>query len=294
VTDLTDRLIPIGVWTSTDGLTARDAAETAKKIEALGYSALWHPETVGRDPLVHLAHLANATQTLMLATGIANLYNRHPGTMKQARNTLAEQSGGRFINGIGVSHKPLVEGVRGLSYDKPLTTMRDYLDAMEASPYEGPQPVVPAPVVLAALGPKMIALARDRTDGVHPYFTTPAHTREARNMLGSEKLLCVEQKVILTADARAAREAAEAQIERYGALPNYRNSWKRLGYTEEQIEAKDPTFVEDLIVWGDADAIRGRLAEHYAAGASHVCIQPISLAGRRILDLKVLRALAPE
>ncbi|WP_354701642.1 Putative coenzyme F420-dependent oxidoreductase [Paraconexibacter sp. AEG42_29] len=294
--DLSASLRPIGVWTFTDGLSARDAGEAAKRIEALGYSALWHPETVGRDPLVHLAHLVGVTDTLLLATGIANLYNRHPGAMKQARNTLAEQSGGRFINGIGVSHKPLVEGLRGLSYDKPVTAMRGYLDAMEASPYQGPEPAEAAPVVLAALGPKMIALARDRSDGAHPYFTTPEHTRQAREILGPDKLLCVEQKVILAAPAEqdAARDAALAQVARYGALPNYRNNWKRLGYTEEQIEAQDPGFVDDLIVIGDPDAIRARIAEHYAAGATHVCIQPVSLKGRPTPDLDVLTALAPE
>ncbi|UTI63225.1 TIGR03620 family F420-dependent LLM class oxidoreductase [Paraconexibacter antarcticus] len=294
MTTLADRLRPVGVWTFTDALAAPDAVEFARRIEALGYSALWHPETVGRDPLVHLGHLAGATSTLLLASGIANLYNRHPGAMKQAAHTLAEQSGGRFINGIGVSHRPLVEGVRGLSYDKPLTAMRGYLDAMEQSPYTGPEAAEPPPVVLAALGPKMLALAGERTAGAHPYFTTPAHTRQAREILGPDKLLCVEQKVILTTDETAARAAAAPQIDRYGALPNYRNNWQRLGYTEEQIEAKDPAFVDDLIVWGDADTIRARIAEDHDAGATHVCIQPVSVQGRPTPDLDVLEALAPE
>jgi len=294
VATLAERLRTPGVWTFTDALPAREAAEAARRIEALGYSALWHPETVGRDPFVHLAHLAGATTTLLLATGIANLYNRHPGAMKQAAMTLAEQSDGRHVNGIGVSHKPLVEGLRGLSYDKPVTAMRGYLDAMEASPYAGPAPAEPPPVVLAALGPKMLELARDRSAGAHPYFTTPEHTRRAREILGPDKLLCVEQKVILTTDETAARAAAHQQTGRYGALPNYRNNWKRLGYTEEQIEANEPSFVDDLVAWGDADAIRARVAEHYDAGATHVCIQPISLDGLPTPDLGVLEALAPE
>lgn len=293
MTALQDQLRPVGVWTFTDALPAAEAAEFARRIEALGYSALWHPETVGRDPFVHLAHLAGATSTLLLATGIANLYNRHPGAMKQAANTLAEQSGGRFLNGIGVSHKPLVEDLRGLTYDKPLTAMRQYLDAMDRSPYQGPPPPAAPPVLLAALGPKMLALAGERTAGAHPYFTTPAHTREAREILGPDKLLCVEQKVILTTDESAAREAAHRQIVRYGALPNYRKNWKRLGYSEEQIEALDPGFVDDLIVWGDRDTIHARIAEHYDAGATHVCLQPVSLAGRPTPDLDVLEALAP-
>ncbi|WP_309233577.1 TIGR03620 family F420-dependent LLM class oxidoreductase [Conexibacter sp. W3-3-2] len=290
---LAERLRVPGVWTFTDALGAREAADVARRIEALGYSALWHPETVGREPFSHLAHLAGATDTLLLATGIANLYNRHPGAMKQAAMTLAEQSDGRFLNGIGVSHRPLVEGLRGLSYDKPLTAMRTYLDAMDASPYAGPQPAEPAPVVLAALGPKMLALAAERAAGAHPYFTTPEHTRRAREILGPDKLLCVEQKVILSTDEAAARAAAHQQTERYGALPNYRNNWKRLGYTEEQIAANDPAFVDDLIVWGDVGTIRARIDEHYAAGATHVCIQPISLEGRPTPDLDVLEALAP-
>jgi probable F420-dependent oxidoreductase len=293
MTSIADQLRPMGVWTFTDALTAAEAADAARRIEALGYSALWHPETVGRDPFVHLAHLAGATSSLLLATGIANLYNRHPGAMKQAANTLAEQTGGRFLNGIGVSHKPLVEGLRGLAYDKPLTAMRGYLDAMDQSPYQGPPPPAPPPVVLAALGPKMLALAGERTAGAHPYFTTPAHTRQAREILGPDRLLCVEQKVILSTDEAAARRVAHKQIERYGALPNYRNNWKRLGYTEEQIEAREPGFVDDLIVWGDRDAIHARVAAHYDAGATHVCIQPVSLTGRPTPDLEVLEALAP-
>lgn len=294
MTSFADRLRPVGVWTFTDGLSATEAAEAAKRIEAMGYSALWHPETTGRDPMVHLGHLAGATSTLILATGIANIYHRHPGLMKQSGATLAEQSGGRFVNGIGVSHKPIVEDVRGLSYDKPVAAMRGYLEGMAASPYKGPGDPDGAPVVLAALGPKMLELAGESSAGAHPYFTTPEHTRRAREIMGPDKLLCVEQKVILTSDATAARELQLAQVRRYGALPNYRNNWKRLGYDEERIAGEDQEFLDELVVWGDADTIRARVAEHYDAGATHVCIQPITPTSASGPDLEVLEALAPE
>lgn len=293
MSSLADRLRTPGVWAFLDALPAPEAAEAARRIEALGYSALWVPETTGRDPFVFLSHVAGATSTLLLATGIANIHNRHPGAMKQAKETLAEQSGGRFLNGLGVSHKPLVEGLRGLTYDKPVATMRTYVDGMDRSPYSGPEAPEPAPVLLAALGPKMLALAGEVSAGAHPYFTPPQHTREAREILGPDPLLCVEQKVVLTDDEDAGWAAAVAQVERYAALPNYRNAWKRLGYTEEQIAGTDRAFVDALVVRGDAAAIAARVQEHYDAGASHVCVQPVSVAGRPTPDLDVLEALAP-
>src|SRR5690606_7234842 len=158
-------------------------------------SALWLPDTIGRDPFAHIAHLAHATKTLVFATGIASIFHRHAGPMKQAALTVAEQTDGRFVLGIGVSHAPFVAGVRGLDYSKPLTRMREYLAAMDNAPYGGPQPAEPPPRLLAALGPKMLELAASQADGAHPYWTTPEHTAQAREILGPDKLLCVEQKV---------------------------------------------------------------------------------------------------
>ena len=269
------------------------AAEFAGRIEALGYSTLWLPDTVGRDPFAHIAWLASQTSTLQFATGIANIFHRHPGPMKQVSNTLAEQTGGRFVLGLGVSHGPLVAGLRGLDYSKPLSKMREYLAAMAASPYGSIGPEQPAPTLLAALGPKMLELSRDAADGAHPYWTTPEHTASAREILGPDKLLCVEQKICLSTDAAAARAAADTALSMYATLPNYRNNWLRLGFTDDEIDQRDPRFVDAVVAWGTTTQIRERIDAHYAAGADHVCIQPLSTDGPVTLDWNALEELAP-
>ena len=288
-----DRLTTTGVWYFTDGMSSGEAADFAGHVESLGYSTLWLPDTVGRDPFAHIAWLASQTSTLQFATGIANIFHRHPGPMKQVANTLGEQTGGRFVLGLGVSHGPLVAGLRGLDYSKPLTKMRDYLAAMEASPYRGVGPAEPVPVLLAALGPKMLELSATAADGAHPYWTTPEHTARAREILGPEPLLCVEQKVVLSTDAGAAREAGKQALSIYADLPNYRNNWKRLGFTEDEIEHRADRFLDAVLVWGDEDRVRAGVQAHYDAGATHVCVQPISTEGPRALDRKVLEVLAP-
>lgn len=287
------RLRTTGVWWFTDRMSVSEAAELAGRVESLGYSTLWLPDTLGRDPFAHIAWLASQTSRLQFATGIANIFHRHPGPMVQVANTLAEQTGDRFVLGLGVSHGPLVEGVRGLDYSKPLTRMREYLAAMDASPYTSIAPTTPPLRLLAALGPKMLELSRDAGDGAHPYWTTPEHTAQAREILGSEKLLCVEQKVVLSTDATAAREAANAALSAYSSLPNYRNNWLRLGFTEDEIEQRAHRFVDAVVAWGDRDAVQARIDAHYDAGADHVCIQPLSTSGPMQLDLEALEALAP-
>lgn len=283
-----------GVWFFTDAMTSSQAADFAKRIEQLGYSALWLPETVGRNPFAHASWLLANTSSLIVATGIANIYHREPGVTVAAQNTLAEQSDNRFLLGLGVSHKPMVEGVRGLQYGKPVATMRTYLEQMAASPYSAIPPSTKPPTVIAALGPKMLELAKDRTDGAHPYFTSPRHTQEARGILGPDALLCVEQKVILDTNATTAREAARRAAGMYQGLPNYRNNWIRMGLTEDDINIPgSDRFIDETFVWGDVDAIKQRIQEHYDAGATHVCVQPVKSEGQfGEPDWNVLEALA--
>ncbi|MFK8026328.1 MAG: TIGR03620 family F420-dependent LLM class oxidoreductase [Ilumatobacter sp.] len=290
---LRDTLPTLGVWYFTDAMSAGEAADTAGYVESLGYSTLWLPDTVGRDPFAHIAWLGSQTSTLNFATGIANIFHRHPGPMKQVANTLGEQTGGRFLLGLGVSHGPLVAGLRGLDYSKPLTQMREYLASMDAQPFRGRTPDEDVPVVLAALGPKMLELAATATDGAHPYWTTPEHTLQAREIMGPDALLCVEQKVCLTTDASKAREAAKAAIRIYADLPNYRNNWKRLGFTDDEIEQRADRFVDAVVVWGDEDTVRAGIQAHYDAGATHVCLQPLSPEGPTVFDRTALEALAP-
>jgi len=271
----------LGVWYFLDGMPATVAAETAQRIEALGYSALWIPETVGRDPFVHAAWLLANTTSLILATGIANIYHREPGVMAAAQKTLAEQSGNRFLLGMGVSHKPMVEGVRGLQYGAPVPTMRGYLDKMATSPFTAVPPSEPPPTVIAALGPQMLKLARAKCAGAHPYFTSPDHTAMARDILGPDKWLCVEQKVVLEADADKARALARPVAKIYLGLPNYRNNWLRMGLTEADLEnGGSDRFIDATFAWGRVDQIRARIQSHFDAGASHVCIQPVNPTGQ--------------
>lgn len=288
-----DRIGTLGIWFHTEALVAAEAAEFAQRLESLGYGALWLPETLGRDPFAHIAFLAERTERLTLATGIANIHHRHPGAMRQAQLTLAEQSGDRFLLGLGVSHAPLVEGLRNLPYDKPLSTMRTYLAAMAESPYLAPMTDEAPPTMLAALGPKMLELAGTAADGAHPYWTTPEHTATAREILGPDKMLCVEQKVVLTTDADAARGAARNALAMYAGLPNYANNWIRLGFTDEDIaHGGSDRLVDALVGWGDEDAVRARIAAHHDAGADHVCIQPLDPDGGGAIDWTAAEVLA--
>jgi probable F420-dependent oxidoreductase len=172
------------VWTWLDSLSAAEAADFAARIEELGYSMLWVPEAVGRDPFAMLGYLAARTSKLVLATGIANIYARDPMTMRAIQHTLAEASGGRFVLGLGVSHAPMVTGIRGHEYGKPVTTMRNYLDSMEKALYLGPKADQEAPIVIAALRQNMLRLAAEKASGAHPYFVPPEHTARAREILG--------------------------------------------------------------------------------------------------------------
>src|SRR5262249_22738209 len=152
------------------------------------------------------------TERLQFATGIANIYARDPMTMRAIQQTLAEMSGGRFILGLGVSHSHLVTGVRGHEYLKPVPAMREYLEAMRKALYRAVEPAEEAPVVLAALRPAMLRLARAEAQGAHPYFVTPEHTKRAREILGPGVWLAPEQKVLLDTDPERARATARATM----------------------------------------------------------------------------------
>ena len=293
--DHAKKLSSRGIWFFTEAMNSDQAISFAQKVEELNYSALWLPETTGRDPFSHIAMLSSHTDRLLFATGIANIHHRHPGVTKQAAATLAEMSGNRFILGLGVSHAPLVEGLRQLSYSKPLETMRKYLTAMKNSPYTSVPPSVEPPCVLAALGPKMLELSGEEADGAHPYWTTPEHTAKAREIIGKDKMLCVEQKVAFTTSREIAHDTARLELARYIRLPNYRNNWKRLGFTDEEIDSTSDHFINELVVWGTLDQINQRLNEHEEAGATHVCIQPLAVHGEfGAPHWEALEALAPS
>jgi len=286
----------LGVWASMDGMTAEAAAAFARRVEGWGYGALWVPESRGRNVLVISSWLLANTKTLTVATGIANIYARDAQASASGQRALAEQSGGRFLLGLGVSHVPLVEGLRGHRYGKPVATMRAYLEAMRGAAYAAPAPGEAPKTVIAALGPKMLALAASHSDGAHPYLVSPAHTREARRILGAGKLLCAEQTVVADADPSRARRIGRNWLGRYLELTNYRENLLRLGFSAADLaNGGSDHLVDALIAWGDVAAIRRRIDEHWAAGADHVCIQALNTDESKpgLPDERLLAALAP-
>jgi probable F420-dependent oxidoreductase len=284
----------IGLWTGAlEVVPASRAQELAAELEELGYGAVWIPEVAGRDPFVHLALLLSATRTLVGATGIANIWARDAVTTNGAIRGLTEAFPERVLVGLGVSHRNLVHDLRGHDYAKPLTAMREYLDAMDAAPYTSFRPTTPVRRVLAALRPKMLRLAAEKADGAHPYFVTPEHTAKAREILGAEPLLCPEQAVVLESDPDRARAIGREYTKVYLGQPNYVNSVLELGFTEADLTGGgSDAFVDALVAWGDVDALVARVRAHLDAGADHVAVQALPAEKRGVPDQQ-WRELAP-
>jgi probable F420-dependent oxidoreductase len=235
---------------------------------------VWIPESLGsKEVFAHAGMLLSASERAIVAPGIASIYARDPMAMANGAKALAEAYPGRFVLGIGVSHAPSV-AMRGGSYGKPVETMRDYLDGMDAAQYAGPEPAEPVPLVLAALGPRMLELAAERADGAHPYFVPVEHTPVARQAIGPETCLAVEQTAVLSTDPDEARRIGRAFARHYLALPNYANNLRRLGWSDGDI-ANDGSdkLIDAVVAWGDVDAIAARVRAHLDAGADHVCVQ---------------------
>ncbi len=282
----------IGIWQGVlDQQPSGRVRELAAEIEEMGWPSLWLPESTGRDALVSSSVLLAATTNLKVATGIAQIHARHPVTMINAQRTLAEAYDNRFLLGLGVSHQPMIESVRKTAYVKPYSMMKQYLADMAEAPFTALGPATDPPVVIAALGPKMLELARTATQGAHPYFVPPEHTVIAREALGAEPLLAVEQMVILDTNPETARELARADMSRYLRLPNYTNNLLRLGFTEDDIAGATDRLVDAIVVWGDEDAIAARVQAHLDAGADHVCVQHL-VADRTVPPVAQWRRLA--
>lgn len=265
-----------GIWTALLDLhPTSKGREVVAELDAMGWGALWRPESTGRDPLITAALWLDSCDRMAVATGIAQTYARHPLTMNAGARTLCEAFPGRFLLGLGVSHAPMVEGVRGLDYSHPLRDMSEYLDAMDASPFTGQGPTERPPRVLAALGPRMLALSAEKADGAHPYFAPPEHTAIARESIGPNAFLAPEQMVLLETDPDRARRVARANMARYLTLPNYTNNLKRLGFTEEDITGISDRLVDAIVLWGDLDHIVAGIRAHLDAGANHVCVQAL-------------------
>jgi probable F420-dependent oxidoreductase len=283
-----NRLSGTGIWSG--GLRYGDPAEVAEaatELDELGYSALWIPD-IGGDVFDAVERLMAATRTATVATGILNLWMHTAEETAGSHARLTAAHGDRFLVGIGVSHAPLIDAGEPGRYQRPLKAMTSFLDQLDAAP----APLAPSARVLAALGPKMLELARTRSGGAHPYNVTPEHTALARQALGPAAQLLPEQAVALTADADQARQLGRDHLSHYFALPNYTNNLRRLGFSDADFaDGGSDRMVDAMVAWGDLDAIAGRVREHRDAGADHVCIQVLSAEG--MLPRQVWRELAP-
>jgi probable F420-dependent oxidoreductase len=286
--DLRARLGAVGAWTfAFDGRPVAQVANDAAAIESLGYPALWIPEGGGsNDVLTNLSWLLHATERLTVASGIANITAREPEVLARGAAFLTEAFDARLVLGIGVGHEYTTER-RGMEWSKPLDRMRSYLDVMDRE-----QERPPAPRVFAALGDGMLRLSAERALGAHTYFVPPEHTARAREVLGPEPVLAVEQGVMITTDADEARRVARAWTVHYLELPNYERNWARLGFGDELEGGGSDRLVDAAIAWGTVEDVVARVRQHREAGADHVCIQPI-LADDTDLGLPWLRELAP-
>lgn len=264
----------VGVWIPARFMEGEAGREAAAELDELGFGALWLGGAPGDLRLV--AELLGATRRLVVATGIVNIWTDPAGPTAQAYAEVAGRYPDRLLLGVGASHQHLVEEKTGLRYERPYQTMVSYLDGLDAA-----QPPVPRDGrVLAALGPRMMALARDRSLGAHPYLVTPEHTRQAREILGPGRLLAPEQTVVLEPDPDRARAVARRMVTWYFQAPNYTNNWARLGFTTDDFTgAGSDRLVDALVAWGDVETVRRRIDEHHQAGADHVCVQVLGPAG---------------
>ncbi len=263
----------VGLWQGLDGYPTAQVRDIVAELDEQGWPCLWIPETVARDPFVAAAVMLAATPNLKIATGIASIWARDAMTTANAAKTLNEAFDGRFLLGLGASHHTITEWVRKHDYSKPLSTMRTYLERMDTSMFKGIEPAERTTRVIAALGPKMLALGAEMTEGVHPYFVPVEHTAVAREAVGPDKLVATEQMVILDTVPSSARETARKHMKVYCGLPNYANNLMRLGFSEDEITNMDDRLVDAIVVWGSVDEIAARVHDHHDAGASHVCVQ---------------------
>lgn len=266
---MTIQLGRIGVWSTRLRFgEAAAIAEAAAEVDDLGFGAIWIPGGLGGDITGDIDRLLGVTRRVTIATGIINIWKHDPAEIAGWWRGLPSDHQSRVMLGLGVSHEALI----GTDYvnARPLALMRDYLDRLDDAGLPGDS------LCLAALGPKMLELAGERTAGAHPYLVTPEHTATARGILGPGKLLAPEQGVILETDPARARQLAEEALTHYRHLPNYMNNWRRLGFSGDDIGQLSDHLLDGLFASGDVERIKHRVEAHQAAGASHVCLQAIT------------------
>ena len=288
-------LTGLGIWTAQfDFHPAEVVIDTVQELEEIGYGSLWLGENVGREPISQAALLLGRTRRLLVATAVANIWARDPLSAMAAQQTLSEAYPDRFILGLGVSHRSLVDDVRRLRYRTPLQAMTAYLNAMdELTPSYRAVRAGHTARVLGALGPRMLRLAATMADGAHTYLVTPEHTANARQILGPASLLVPEQAVVLETDKAVARGIARRHVRRYLGLPSYTANLRRAGFTADDLDHDgSDRLIDAVVAWGDEQHVGDRIRQHRQAGADQVCIQVLG-ADPRGLPIEEWRRLSP-
>jgi probable F420-dependent oxidoreductase len=279
----------LGVWYAIDKLKPDEIVALLATVEGLGYGTLWYPEALGFESFSVASFMLARSKKLKIGSSIANIYARDAFTSRRGLIGLSRMYDSRFILGLGVSHAPMVAGLRGHDYGKPLPAMRAYLDLMQKDQADS----ATWQLMLAALGPLMVKLSFERTMGALPYNTTPEHTARARAVMPAGRHLAVEQKFTIETDPACARALGRTELSRYMVLPNYRNHWLRIGFTEADLaDGGSDRFIDAMVNWGDAAAVKKQLQAHFDAGATHVCVQPVHAPGDFAARDAMLKAVA--
>jgi probable F420-dependent oxidoreductase len=297
--DLRAALGPVGIWASLDAIPIAEVRGFAAAVEELGFSTLWLNESSGREPFAVLGALAGVTTRMTLGLGVASIYARDATAAHAGARTIEDLSGGRFVMGLGVSHRSSV-GARGHDYGPPLAAMNAYLDGYEAAPWTGPV-VDDPPLVLAALRPRMVALAARRSHGAFLYLVDGGLVREARRTLDEaaaaagqpDRPLLIASLAAILGTGPGVGEAARGLVRRYLGQPNYRTNLLRGGYPEDEVDGASDRLVDALVATGDEAALRARVEAMRSAGADHVAVMPLSPGGRQA-GRETAAALAPH
>jgi len=276
--ELRSRLGRVGIWMPPPERIGVDPAATAAAIERAGFTSVW---VGGGNPdkaaFARLRSQLAGSERLIVATGIANVWAWEPGELRSAAEALAADFPGRFILGVGVSHAPAVEAL-GHAYQRPLRKMEKFLDELDHPAHRGGDRELP-PILIAALGPKMLELARDQTLGSHPYFTTPEHTRFARDVLGPAPLLVPELAFTLAGDPADGAATARRYADRYLKLPNYTRNLERFGFGAADFHGAGSDRLISQVIPNGGGPLRDRVTSHLRAGADHVVLQPLDADG---------------
>ena len=282
----------LGILGLFDGCTGAETGRLAQDIERLGYGALWFPHQMGREPFSFAAYLLGRTDRLVVGTGVAIAFAYEPMIAASAARTLSEAFENRFILGLGVSNQ-MYNSLRGFGYERPVAFMRQYLARMKSAAYEAAEPAQEAPIVIAAMMPKMLELAAAETRGTLTYLTTTEQIAKYRAVLGTRPWLCAVQVVMLETDAANARARAREYLALYLGIEHYLQRWKGFGFGDADFtNGGSDRLIDAVVAWGGEDKIRQRIADQFRAGATHVAMIPVDPRGGRGPDRRAMEALA--